>query len=175
MAIIKNQSYHGVLEDFRLIRELPAKVYFASLLEREERSKYEWEHSKFTKADFIRALESRHRVLSRSFPSIVVAFPNRTYVYKWGDPERKGENERCLYLHSMNPTKDIEKRNMTLPTGLPPIGGPIEIMVQGYEMRFRAESRTIEEYLVRFPQPGDIKTVKIRKPNMFRDALEGRV
>ena len=174
MALTKNQSYDGIIEDFRLIRELPAKVYFASLLGRDP-LKYEWDHSKFTKADFIKALESRHRALNRSLPSIVVAFPNRTYVYKWGDPERKDENERCLYLQSMNPTKDIEKRNMTLPTGLPPIGGPIEILVQGYEMRFRAESKTIGEYIIKFPHKEDLRRIKIVKPNMFRDALEGRL
>lgn len=121
------------------------KLYFVSIIGREDRKKYEWEFSSYTMQDFIRQFPVR----GLEGIGFIVAFPHVTKVFRFGPkPETN--------LHALAFETPTWKPISLDRDGWSEVACAAEMEIGADEFRFWAESAKVEEYLKKFSERGAV-------------------
>jgi hypothetical protein len=157
-----NEAFVAQLNHSTPLKTALGKLYFISLLEREDRAKYEWAYSDLRKEDVKAGIEEL--IDPKDIPHIVIASPNITAVFKFGDPEQY-QKETNFAPSKMYRTASLE----------PIVGEDVsmaclaEVHIISLERRLWEDAKTVQEYLGKFIEPRMISDVK--NPNKLREYL----
>ena len=137
----------GRVDAFKLLSDLPAKVYFTSILGRDP-TKYEWGACGLSQEELLKGLSDAIASDDDSrTPHIAVSFPHVTAVYRWGNPSKSNERETNIHRVGLGNTSELSNIVLHEPSAPFEIGCPAEIHILGQEMGFRGAAETLSKYL----------------------------
>jgi hypothetical protein len=154
--------YLGVIKANSLIPSVPVKAYFFDIQGRARPELYEWDSSDLSYDEVGRGIE---RLLLNTphvgVPHIVATMPSFTRAYRFGDP-RNRESETNIYQIGIWNTPDVVRGSVDN-LGPETIGCLQELDLLAEEVRFWANSESVEEYLTKFVEEGVIIVKNPRK------------
>jgi hypothetical protein len=140
--------YHSIVvkkEAITISRAAVFKLYFISIIGREDRKKYEWEFSPYTMQGFLQQFPGR----GLEGIGFIVAFPHVTKVFRFGPrPETN--------LHALAFETPTWKPISLDRDGWSEVACAAEMDIGADEFRFWAESAGVEEYLKKFSERGAV-------------------
>lgn len=155
-----NQPFRAQLHHGEVFTNIPSKIYFMSLLDRENVAKYQWNHSPLKQDEVKAGIE---RLISPiDIPHIVVASPHVTAMFRYGDP-RQGEKETNICRPGIYETASMKPQQGQA------IACLAEWHIVSLERRFWEDSNSVEDYLQRIIEPRIISNVQ--NPNKLREYL----
>jgi hypothetical protein len=140
---MSNESYQGRINNSFAIPEVPAKIYLASILGRENQAT-EWTS---IEARNEAGLWVREALVSdpNTQPYVGIVFPHVTRIFQWGNTDlaEKATNLKQVdTLKTLEPVRGFETVSDTF--------CDVDLQILTGEMTIRREVDTLEEYLQRF-------------------------
>ena len=141
MQVSDNGGYCGVIEDCRIVRmpdgKSVFKVYYVSIVGRDNPTRYEWAHNPLSKDDYEAALKAAgHEGIG-----FVTAFPHISKVFRY-----MPKAEIILTLKAFE-TQTGKPINLDRGEGFMEFACLAEAVIANDEFRAWAEASTVEEYL----------------------------
>ena len=165
MNVIPCRTYHAQTVGRSLLRmpdrQSAFKVYYVSIVGRDDPTLYEWKSCPLTHKDFERSfLSGEHRGVG-----FVVAFPHVTEVYRFSPGQ-----ETLLEVRTLN-TADMTVRDCSRSDGYHELACYADVVIAADEYRAWAEARTVDEYLAVSSGAADFPIVRNAKLAAYWNGL----
>lgn len=141
MSIEPCNTYHGILDGFRLLRRQPGhsafKIYFCSIIGRSQPERYEWSRAAHSQDQFV----ERFAASGLSGVGFVTAFPHIVKVFRFAP-----KNEVLEHVCAFNP-QTWETIGLDRGEGYTEFACYAEAIIAADEFRYWAAAASVEEYL----------------------------